>query len=212
MNPPSYYFTMNETARSAGQTQNGTEADSTDRVSLSNRRWWQAENVRTRAFSLVALLLTSLGTGCLPNKAVVHRVEVHGQLTLDGEPIADARIVCIPIHPITRERRDRPLAEGLTDSQGKFSLRSLGQPGAVSGWHYLLVSKRVPQQDSTPPVDPQITSRDPVEAPRLEQFERDDELFPAYYNYQTRLRFRVPEQGPAQIDLNLSILDLPIKK
>ncbi len=82
-----------------------------------------------RAFLPMMLLLT---LGCGPGYQVV---PVGGTLTLNGQPVPNARISFQPL--AGAEDEPGPGSYGQTDAAGKFELRVVNpdQPGAIVGTH-----------------------------------------------------------------------------
>lgn len=89
---------------------------------------------RVSLLSLLALVALSI-IGCGPNGPVV--VPVTGVVKLDGEPVEGAGVIFMPAEA------GRLPAEGTTDAQGKFSLRTSGASveGAIAGKYDVVVTK-----------------------------------------------------------------------
>lgn len=88
---------------------------------------------RRRCANWLGLLV--LAAGCGPGEPA--RVPVYGQVHYRGQPLAGGTIVFTP----DPERGGRgPLALGEIGADGRFSLRTDGQPGAVPGWHRVTVA------------------------------------------------------------------------
>jgi hypothetical protein len=80
-------------------------------------------------------LLLLLGAGC--GSRETERALVRGQVFYRGRPLAGGTIVFTP----DRERGGRgPLALGEIDANGRYTLRTGDQPGAVTGWHRVTVA------------------------------------------------------------------------
>jgi hypothetical protein len=80
-------------------------------------------------------LLLVLGAGC--GSRETERTPVSGQVLYRGRPLAGGTIVFTP----DPERGGRgPLAAGEIDAEGRYTLRTGGQPGAVPGWHRVTVA------------------------------------------------------------------------
>jgi hypothetical protein len=85
-------------------------------------RWWWG-------------LLLLLGAGCGAREG--ERAPVHGQVFYQGRPLAGGTIVFTP----DPERGGRgPLALGEIDGEGRYTLRTGDQPGAIPGWHRVTVA------------------------------------------------------------------------
>ncbi len=80
-------------------------------------------------------LLLVLGAGCGSPES--ERVPVGGQVFYRGQPLAGGTIVFAP----DPERGGRgPLALGEIGADGRYTLRTDDQPGAVPGWHRVTVA------------------------------------------------------------------------
>ena len=110
---------------------------------------------------------------------------VYGRVTLDGQPLAGARVEFNPnsLGQSVRRRSEQPSGSfALTDEDGYYSLNyGVGHEGAVLGEHIVKIS--------TIHVDP-------------ERPESLLERVPAIYNVRTKLKFRV-EKGENEADFEL---------
>ncbi len=80
-------------------------------------------------------LFLLLGAGCGSRES--ERAPVRGQVFFQGRPLAGGTIVFAP----DPERGGRgPLALGEIDAEGRYTLRTGDQPGAVPGWHRVTVA------------------------------------------------------------------------
>ncbi len=90
---------------------------------------------------------------------------VAGQVTLDGEPLPDALVTFQPIAQPGQRETPGPGSYGHTDSQGRYTLKTVGEdrPGAVVGPHRVFISaaKADPNEDPSAPGRP---VEDPVPA------------------------------------------------
>lgn len=113
---------------------------------------------------------------------------VSGTVTLDGAPVADARVGFEP----QRQGEDPqagPGSYGKTDQQGHYRLTSLhGDEGAVIGPHVVWIST--------------LEEEDNREEGRIEVVE--EERIPARYVNGSKLRFTVPADGTDQADFKLT--------
>ncbi|WP_437203970.1 hypothetical protein [Planctomicrobium sp. SH664] len=84
-----------------------------------------------RIWTATALITIALGfSGCKQGPVTA---EVHGQVTLDGQPLTEASVSFIPAN-------GRP-SEAYTDQEGKFVLRhTRSQSGCLLGPHKVLIS------------------------------------------------------------------------
>ncbi|MGH7226332.1 MAG: hypothetical protein ACRELF_24210, partial [Gemmataceae bacterium] len=81
------------------------------------------------------------------------RTPVRGRVFFHGQPLPGGTIVFTP----DAERGGRgPLAYGEIDADGRYSLHSDGQPGAVPGWHRVTIAPPylipAPGQAVSPPL------------------------------------------------------------
>lgn len=93
------------------------------------------------------LLLAALVVGCdAIGPSVPESVEVKGTVTLDGNPLAGARVIFVPTGTGCCVRDGLPpVSSGITDAEGIFELRQTdGTPGAATGLNQVLVSKPLP--------------------------------------------------------------------
>ena len=135
------------------------------------------------AFSLVASSIVAL-IGCGGEHYPV--APVSGRVTLDGKPLADARIGFEP-----RRQGDQPNAGpgsyAKTDADGRFVLKTLdGQSGAVVTTHDVWIRTYVA---------PANRSGEIVDAAA--------ERVPPQYNDATTLTFVVPAEGTEQANFDL---------
>lgn len=139
----------------------------------------------TWACCTAALLLAFLPTGCGERFATA---PVSGVVTLDGEPLAEARIAFEPLAPPEKILAG-PGSYGTTDSRGHYSLETIdGQPGAAIGPHRVSISTAI-----TPPRGPDGKDVEPVR----------EKVPHRYRGAATQLQFTVPEKGTAEADFSL---------
>jgi hypothetical protein len=74
---------------------------------------------------------------------------VEGIVTLDGAPVSEAGLIFMPTDSTLG-----PPASGATDADGKFTLTTANQPGAVIGEHRVAIAKTevtaIPQRRGLP--------------------------------------------------------------
>jgi hypothetical protein len=73
----------------------------------------------------------ALAVGC--NRSGLDLAPVEGVVTYDGEPLAEAGVLFKP--------EQGPFAMGETDAEGKFTLMTANQEGALIGNHQVAISK-----------------------------------------------------------------------
>jgi hypothetical protein len=114
--------------------------------------------------------------------------QVSGRVTLDGRPLAEARV---EFQPIGSKENPNPGvgSYGVTDAEGRYSLMLLAsppRPGAVVGDHRVAIRARAARGNR--PDDRRVATADPV---------------PAKYNDRSGLTFQV-KPGPNQADFELT--------
>lgn len=106
--------------------------------------------LRTFCCCVGVALLVVLLAGCEQKLPTLERPETYttsvgGVVTLNGEPLADASVLFIPIVYAHRQQARIPVAFGKTDSEGNYHLSYLMEDGMRSGAHLgrckVLVSK-----------------------------------------------------------------------
>lgn len=101
---------------------------------------------------MVLFLLAGCGSG----KSNIALVTVSGTAMLDGQPLADAAIVFIPL----KSQQPQP-SWGHTDADGHYELKtSDGKDGAAIGPYRIVVSKMVMQDGSPIPAGSQTGGAD----------------------------------------------------
>ena len=85
-------------------------------------------------------------------------IDVTGQVLHNGQPVEGANVVFTP---------DGPLATGMTDAQGKFTLRTFSEgDGAIAGTHRVTITKNVPGPSTPENPYPTVTNMLPPEYAR----------------------------------------------
>jgi hypothetical protein len=91
-------------------------------------------------FSVLALVLTALLTGCVSSRPAI--VPVEGVLLMNDQPVPNAEVQFVPME---RGLGPEYIATGTTDEQGRFTLTCRGQTGACA------CENRVTVVDAAPP-------------------------------------------------------------
>ena len=91
-----------------------------------------------KQFSIVITVMLFLSlAGCSSNSGRAPTYQVNGTVTMKGQPLADARVVFVPVEGATHEP-----ATGLSDSAGKFKLSTfMSDDGAQAGDYRIKVLK-----------------------------------------------------------------------
>ena len=180
---------------------------------LPSRRWLLTPILW---LALLSLLLHGQ-TGCVEPESSKRSalVPVSGQVLLDGDPIAGAKVVFLPQQLFATGGKLRRVAAGLTDEQGRFHLLTAGQPGASPGKYWVLLSKPEPAAGGplNQPLSEPLASKSSGEGTEpVSSSGQQEELFPDFFNSATRLVFNVPGQGTDSATFELSIFDLPLQE
>ena len=137
--------------------------------------------VTVRAWLLPTLLALGAMAGCKKGPSMPTQYPVTGTVTLDGKPLSAAGIMFLP-----RGETRGTGAFGVTDEQGKYTLKTdYGGPGAPQG-EYAVTISRVANRDGTP----YVPKPDVAEA-------GERETLPGHYSdsMKTVLSAEVPEGG-----------------
>ena len=147
----------------------------------------------------ILLLILVLGlpwiVGC--GDPAVSYAPVTGRVTLDGQPVANAKILFVPVRYRNTQQEVLPFAYGTTDEDGHYTLRSDGNHrGAVAGQHLIFVStKYVPTDEKDGKANPESSS--------AQKSEPRDETIPARYNVESKLTRTVKRGTANQFNLQL---------
>lgn len=140
--------------------------------------------------SVAWILLAALVTGCGGGK--YRFAHVAGQVTLDGNPIQDARVSFEPIGS-KEVPEPGPGSMGVTDLSGRFHLAVPGlrgriaRRGAVVGPHRVYISTLYQESNNRGGF---ITTR--------------AEEIPSQYNLDSKIEFSVPAEGTTSADFRLT--------
>ncbi len=105
----------------------------------------------------VATGLLLIATGCGSKLPVVA-----GTVTLDGEPLANATVMFLPLDELP-EHETQPPAQGLTDAAGKYTLEQrAGSDGIQLGDYSVRITTYQPASRDVDPPIPAIRERVPV--------------------------------------------------
>lgn len=175
-----------------------------------------AKRLRCR-LTAAGLCLLPLFTACAGPFAQrqLELAPVSGKLTLDGEPVAGAKVVFLPRKLFADQALPHPPAAAITDQQGVYRLQTDGTEGAPPGEYLVLVSKR---DDQSAIEETELSLLEM--ARRLEERPGDAatepwmsaETIPPFFNWQTKLRRTIPAGGDSQANLELALSDLPLAR
>ena len=148
--------------------------------------------------------------GCdSPQKLTKVSHSVCGQITLDGEPLMNAKIVFVPQKLMDRSREVIPMAYGMTDDKGKFKLPwSDGTARIKEGDYRVIISKQIKETDGqqfrlSDLVD-EFENLVPDEFAMFRNKVLRDELLPERYNENTILTFKVDPERSKTADFDLT--------
>jgi len=169
------------------------------------------------SMAVFSIFLLLLFTACdMPfAKKQLELTPVSGKVTLDGDPIANAKVVFLPRQLFVEPSLPHPPAAAVTDADGTFRLKTDGADGAPVGDYLVLISKRDDQSSAQVPELSLIElSRelDDLKSEAPNEPWMSAESIPSFYNWQTTLHFTIGPKGTNQADFRLSISDLPLDR
>ena len=140
--------------------------------------------MKSRVIVMVCLL-AAVAMGCQQSDFKI--VPIAGRVTLDGQPVAGARVMFSP-KAVAGELRAGPDSYGRTDADGRFQLQTIkGQDGAVVATHTVRFRTRTETEDAQGKV---VIER--------------EEVFAARYNDESELTYDVAAGGTSSADFELS--------
>jgi hypothetical protein len=158
----------------------------------------------------LSLLFTTIFVAACnpPETALTVTSQVRGEITFEGEPLANAKVVFVPQKLMSETRKAIPLAYGITDESGSYVLKlSDGSVNIVKGEYRVIISKRNdPGEENVrlPDLVNQFENLVPSEFAMFRDKIVREEILPTRYNERTILNFKVePESeiGVANFDL-----------
>ena len=136
--------------------------------------------------------------------------EVSGKVTLDGQPLADTKIVFVPYRLYGPDGMKRQISYAVTDAQGEFSLkRGNNDLGTHLGMHRVVISKKKTEGVRTGRLE--VADLELFSSEFSELSQPADELIPTIYNLHSILTFKV-DVTTSQADFELSSVDPLLKK
>jgi hypothetical protein len=158
--------------------------------------------VRSLVLSALALALVGTGTGCGGDPKPV---KVQGKVTLDGQPVANALVVFLPV-----EEGGGRQATGSTKADGSFQLETFKPgDGALPG-QYKVTVNYTEAATYDPPPEPQegkkLTMKDIWDAnqKRMQEAQKKKPKYvipEKYTSRNTPFTQKVPPDGPVNLDL-----------
>jgi hypothetical protein len=98
------------------------------------------------------ILLSLLLAGCTESSKPYQTAPVSGRITLDGQPLAGARVTFMPVHQQRPGSVAGPEAYGDTDVDGRYTLKTVfDDPGASLGQNRVMISTRKTEPDPANP-------------------------------------------------------------
>ena len=175
---------------------------------------------------LMAIAATIMLVGCNNELFVPPTVPVSGTIKLDGNPLAGAHILLVPMDTKNGRGRGDHISFAITGPSGEYSLKTRnGQAGAARGMHLVLISKQKPKialvekpsfdNPDTPPVPKPATTRvvnaDAIDLMQQISFPwlaagRDEkpEIVPVQYNRESTLSATIGKGGTKTLDFDLT--------
>ena len=137
--------------------------------------------------ALLLLVVMFVASGCGTREFELSPVS--GIVTLDGTPVAGARVIFEPMRTGQQALAAGPSSDGTTDEAGRYSLEltSDGTLGAVVGDHSVTISTYLAEFDRSRNVG---------------QVVRKEEIPPRYFEPDA-LMFKVPAEGTEQANFPL---------
>ncbi len=162
------------------------------RSTLMHRRSWMA---KSGSLALCTLCGCQLVRANAPQFALVS-----GMVRLDQQPLANARVLFVPIRLRDKNGVYLPVSCGVTDDHGRFELMVVRETagektrkGAVVGRHRVWISRREDLQNT-----------DQASEEKLPPHKLENEIVPDRYNGQTELTFDVPPGGTNDANFDLA--------
>jgi hypothetical protein len=138
-----------------------------------------------------AVLMAVLVCGCTESSKPYRTAPVSGVVTLDGRPLAAARVTFMPVHESQGGSQSGPEASGETDDSGRYSLKTVfGDTGATVGKSRVMITTRKTELDPNNPDRSKEVAKERVPG--------------RYFSEQSPLVFEVPEGGSKAANFELT--------
>jgi hypothetical protein len=138
------------------------------------------------------VLLAGFALGCGAGSKPYKTAAVSGRVTLDGKPLARARVTFLPVHDPKAGAVSGPEAHGETDADGRYELKTVfGDRGATMGSNRVMISTRKTEPRPDNP-----------DAPHREVF--PEKVPNKYFTEKAPLTYDVPAGGTTAADFQLT--------
>jgi hypothetical protein len=139
----------------------------------------------------LALFGAALLAGCASRSRPYDTAAVSGRITLDGKPLAGARVIFYPIHDPASGPLSGPEAYGTTDADGRYTLATaFKEEGATVGPNRVTVSTVKYEQNPNDPESIKVAVRERIPN--------------KYFTERGMLKFEVPSKGSQSADFDLT--------
>lgn len=162
------------------------------------------------AFAVALVMIT----GCENSApASTSTAKVSGTITLDGQPVANAAIVFIPVNLKDNDNKVLNLAYGVTNQKGNFQLTySDKSPDIIGAKYNILITKSNSAGSNRAAANPWPIALLPDSIAKFSTFNASDELIPENYNLHSELFFEFSgSKETIEKNLNLSTMDPSLK-
>jgi len=144
-----------------------------------------------KSLRFIGLLLALCLAGCVGSQTPYDTAPVSGVITLDGQPLASARVTFLPIHDSQKGLQSCPEAIGETDASGRYSLTTVfGDPGGSVGQNRVMVTTRKFEPD-------------PASAERVKET-APERVTTRYFSDKQPLTIDVPAKGTRAANFELT--------
>jgi hypothetical protein len=137
------------------------------------------------------VLMAVLVCGCAESAKPYKTAPVSGVVTLDGQPLAAARVTFMPVHESQGGSQSGPEASGDTGSDGRYSLKTVfGDAGATVGKNRVMITTRKTELEPSNPDRSKEVAKERVPG--------------KYFSDQAPLVFEVPTRGTNAANFELT--------
>jgi hypothetical protein len=138
------------------------------------------------------LVVAAAALGCSGASKPYNTAAVSGRVTLDGKPLAGARVMFQPVHTLQSGLLSGPESHGETDANGNYSLTTVFKDrGATVGRNRVMISTRKQERPPDNPDGP-IKEIAPEKVPNK------------YFTEKAPLYFDVPTGGSSSANFDLT--------